>query len=46
MKKMLLLISFIVPLLIAQQNTKGHISLVFNDEEINLPISTVSIQQG
>jgi hypothetical protein len=45
MKKILLLISLIAPLLFAQQNTKGHISLVFNDEEISLPISTVSIHK-
>ena len=45
MKKVLLLVLFIVPFLSAQINTKGNISLVFNSEKINLPISTVSIQK-
>lgn len=43
MKKALLLILFITPLLMAQQNDKGKISLVFNGEKMNLPISTISI---
>jgi hypothetical protein len=45
MKKVLLLVWLIVPLLSAQLNTKGTISLVFNGEKINLPIIHATIQK-
>jgi len=45
MKKILLVLWFIVPFLSAQTDSKGTISCVFNGEKINLPISKVSIQK-
>ena len=45
MKKVLFLISFLVPFLLAQQSNNGNISLVFNGEKINLPINVVSIHK-
>jgi len=45
MKKVLFLISFLVPFLLAQQSNNGNIRLVFNGEKINLPINAVSIHK-
>ncbi|HSL90988.1 MAG TPA: hypothetical protein VK870_16930 [Ignavibacteriaceae bacterium] len=46
MKRILFLISFIAPFLFAQQNSNGSISMVFNNEKIDLPISTISIHKN
>jgi len=46
MKKVLFLISFLVPFLQAQQSNNGNISLVFNGEKIDLPINAVSIHKN
>ena len=35
----------LVPFLFGQENSKGTISLTFNDEQINLPINKVSLQK-
>ena len=45
MNKVCLLVLFLIPILFAQQNNKGNISLVFNDEKIDLPINRVSINK-
>jgi hypothetical protein len=45
MKKVCWLALFLVPILFAQQNNKGNISLVFNGEKIDLPIYRVSINK-
>ena len=41
----LLLLFFLVPFLFGQENSKGSIQLIFNDEEINLPINKASLQK-
>jgi hypothetical protein len=41
----ILMLLFLVPLLFGQEDSKGTISLIFHDEEINLPINKVSIQK-
>ncbi len=45
MKKVLLLLLFIVPFIYAQQNSKGTISLMFNGEKIDLPVRTVILRK-
>jgi hypothetical protein len=46
MKKVFLLIPFIASCAFAQHSTNGNISMVFNGEKIDLPISTISIHKG
>jgi hypothetical protein len=43
MKKIFFLVLFMVPFVIAQQGNYGNISLVFNGQKINLPVSYITI---
>lgn len=45
MKKVYLLVLFLVPFLYAQQNNKGSISLVYNGEKIDMPINSATIHK-
>ena len=46
MKKIFILLFLIAPCIFAQQSNKGNISLVYNQENIDLPINSVSLQKG
>ena len=45
MKKIFMLFFLIVPYIFAQENTNGNISLVFNNENIDLPIKSVTLSK-
>ncbi len=45
MKKLLIIIFVSAIALFAQENNKGRISLVFNNEKIDLPINTITIMK-
>lgn len=45
MKKILALISSVAICCFAQQNNNGNISLVFNDEKIDMPINNISLNK-
>ena len=45
MKKLLVFIFLIAPVIFAQSNNKGNISFIFNNNKIDLPISSIMLRK-